>query len=156
MSGDARRIEGELAKPPPVDPVDPADPTDPDDPYPPYPEYPEGEGCGGISWEGQCDGDVVVCATLPVSTRFWVGPDVSAYGLAVAQEGHRQTIFELALPVGLKVMDALSVYVGPSYRVSMSEGGVDIPAGPLTRGAETSGDIHLAHGVGLVGGVRGF
>jgi secreted trypsin-like serine protease len=53
-------IEGELAKPPPADPVDPTDPTDPGDPYPPDPGYPEGEGCGGISWEGQCDGNVVV------------------------------------------------------------------------------------------------
>jgi hypothetical protein len=97
-----------------------------------------------------------VGATIPASTRFWVGPDVSAYGLAVAQEGHRQTIFELAVPAGLKVMDALSVYVGPTYRVSLSEGGVDIPAGPLMRDAKGSGDTRVAQGVGLVGGVRGF
>jgi secreted trypsin-like serine protease len=50
-------IEGELAKPAPADP---ADPNDPNDPYPPDPGYPEGEGCDGITWEGQCDGDVVV------------------------------------------------------------------------------------------------
>lgn len=53
-------IEGELAKPgpDPNDANDPADPNDPNDPFPP--SDPGGQGCDGVSWEGLCDGNVVV------------------------------------------------------------------------------------------------
>jgi hypothetical protein len=115
-----------------------------------------GIAANGAGGDARFGGWLGVGATIPASARVWVAPDVSAYGMPVAQQGHRQQIFELAVPVGLKVLDSLSVYVGPSYRVSMAEGGVGIPAGPLTRDIESSGDIRFAHGVGLVGGVRGF
>lgn len=97
-----------------------------------------------------------VGTNFALGERLWLGPDVSIYGLPVAQQNHRQTIGELALPVGLKLADAFSVYVGPSYRVSISEGAVDIPAGFLTDEAKNTGDTRVAHGFGFIGGIRAF